>query len=518
MVGLRLSPGVRHSAVVACLAVFAVHAPSAHAVDPGWYFGIEGFYSSLKDAEGPFQSVEVSPAGDPDCVLLPPAIPIPFIPCLVPGTPGTDVTTTRTGTNEITFKDGFGGGFSFGYMFEGGLRPEFSLHYSENDIETLTRNETGQPSLTTRPNDSLNAFSLLANAWYDFDLGTVIPYLGGGIGFQRTTYQSDASKLKSTDFSYQAGAGLGFWLAPRTILSLDYRYTVADKPRFESDRENFVQTEYEAHRAGLSLKYLFSEGAVHDSDGDGVPDRKDKCPNTPKGVQVYSDGCPLDLDGDGVPDYLDKCPGTPAGTQVNEAGCALTDVDNDGVPDQQDRCPGTPPGVPVGADGCPLDSDGDGIPDYLDECPNSPAGAKVLPNGCALKGDCRKPRPGEEVDENGCAVEQRFVLRGVKFEFDSDRLLPESKEILNDVAETLKSYDDIGVEVEGHTDDIGTDAYNLGLAERRSNAVKTYLVGRGIPASRMTPVGYGETRPLASNDTEDGREENRRVEFRVSED
>ncbi|HEY0974353.1 MAG TPA: OmpA family protein, partial [Solimonas sp.] len=257
------------------------------------------------------------------------------------------------------------------------------------------------------------------------------------------------------------------------------------------------------------------DGCEIDSDGDGVPDSRDRCPDTPPGVKVDTVGCPLDSDGDGVPDYLDKCPNTPRGVIVTPDGCPAADQDGDGIPDYLDKCPGTPPGVPVGADGCPLDSDGDGIPDYLDECPNSPPGAKVLPNGCALEGDCRKPRPGEQVDANGCALDKNFVLRGVKFEFDSDRLTEPAKTILNEVAGTLQAYPNIDVELEGHTDDVGSDSYNLGLSERRANAVKTYLVGRGIGAGRMTPVGYGESRPIDTNATEAGREENRRVELKV---
>ncbi|WP_162932404.1 OmpA family protein [Solimonas sp. K1W22B-7] len=334
--------------------------------------------------------------------------------------------------------------------------------------------------------------------------------------------------------------------------------------------------EYKAQTVGLNLRYAFGGNAT-DSDGDGVPDRKDKCPNTPKGVTVYSDGCPVDTDGDGVPDYLDKCPGTPKGTAVDAKGCPAdsdgdgipdsldkcpgtprgvmvgpdgcpidsdgdgipdaydkcpntpkgvivgpdgcpaADADGDGVPDFMDKCPQTPKGVAVGPDGCPLDSDGDGIPDYLDECPRSPPGAKVLPNGCALTGDCRKPRPGEAVDANGCALDKNFILRGVKFEFDSDRLTEPAKLILNEVAETLKAYPTIKVDLEGHTDNVGTDNYNLGLSERRANTVKVYLASRSIEAPRMNPVGYGETRPIDTNDTEEGREENRRVELKVIE-
>ena len=141
----------------------------------------------------------------------------------------------------------------------------------------------------------------------------------------------------------------------------------------------------------------------------------------------------------------------------------------------------------------------------------------MLPDGCALEGDCRTPRPGEAVDDNGCALDKRFILKGVKFEFDSDRLTEPSKDILNDVADTLAFYPKISVEVAGHTDNVGTDAYNLGLSERRSNAVKRYLVGRGIQGERLRPLGYGETAPIETNDSEQGREENRRVEFKVIE-
>ncbi len=239
-------------------------------------------------------------------------------------------------------------------------------------------------------------------------------------------------------------------------------------------------------------------------------------------VETAKDGAEVvamdstDGDNDGVPDVSDQCPDTPAGAIVDENGCE-NDADQDGVVDRLDQCPDTPAGTTVNAQGCAVDADGDGVPDDIDECPNTPAGAKVLQNGCALVGDCRLPRAGEQIDENGCAVEQTFVLKGVKFEFDSDRLTPEALEILNSVAETLNAYAGIAVEIEGHTDNIGSDAYNQGLSERRANAVKRYLSSHGVDANRMTPVGYGESRPIAVNDSEDGREENRRVELRVVE-
>ena len=184
-------------------------------------------------------------------------------------------------------------------------------------------------------------------------------------------------------------------------------------------------------------------------------------------------------------------------------------------------CPNKPADMPadaaVGPDGCPLDTDGDGVPDYLDECPHTPAGAKVLANGCALAGDCRTPKAGEAVDENGCAANKAFVLKGVNFEFDSDRLTADAKDILNGVGETLKSYADLKIEVAGHTDDVGTEAYNLGLSERRANSVKTYLGSRGVDVSRLTPVGYGKTKPLVEGTSDEDRAKNRRVELKVKE-
>jgi len=258
------------------------------------------------------------------------------------------------------------------------------------------------------------------------------------------------------------------------------------------------------------------DGCPADSDGDGVLDVNDKCPGTPRGIKVDVFGCPLDSDGDGVPDYLDKCPNTPAGVKVDDRGCPFTDADGDGVPDYLDKCPDSPKGIPVGKDGCPLDSDGDGIPDYLDDCPNTPPGLKVLPNGCALVGDCRRPRPGEAVDAKGCALDKRFILRGVKFEFDSDRLTKPSEKILVEVAETLKSYPTVKVDVEGHTDDVGSDAYNQSLSERRANVVKKFLADRGAVGTNLKPIGFGESVPIDTNATEAGRDNNRRVEFKVT--
>ena len=199
---------------------------------------------------------------------------------------------------------------------------------------------------------------------------------------------------------------------------------------------------------------------VMDSDGDGVPDDRDQCPNTPAGVAVDAVGCPLDTDGDGVPDYMDQCPGTPAGVEGN-------------------------------AQGCPLDSDGDGVPDYQDQCPDTPAGAEVNSLGCV----------------------EDLVLRDVNFEFDSAQLTPSAEAILDGVSEKLMTNDQLRIRLEGHTDSVGPAAYNKELSQRRADSVKSYLVNKGFSADNITTIGYGEEQPVASNDTAEGRAQNRRVEL-----
>ncbi len=196
-----------------------------------------------------------------------------------------------------------------------------------------------------------------------------------------------------------------------------------------------------------------------DSDGDGVPDNLDKCPNTPAGVAVDKNGCPLDSDGDGVPDYLDKCPDTPAGVQVDK-------------------------------NGCPLDSDGDGVPDYKDRCPDTPKGATVNEFGC-------------------------WSIQGITFEYNKSNVLPEFYGLLDQNARVLQMNPSMKILIEGYTDSVGSEAYNQALSERRAEAVKQYFVSKGIDASRIQIKGRGESNPIASNETPEGRAKNRRIEIKI---
>jgi len=264
--------------------------------------------------------------------------------------------------------------------------------------------------------------------------------------------------------------------------------------------------------------------ASKDSDGDGVPDDKDRCPGTPAGARVDAQGCELDSDGDGVVDRLDKCPGTSRGARVDAQGCEL-DSDGDGVVDRLDRCPNTPAGARVDAQGCELDSDGDGVVDRLDRCLGTPAGARVDAQGCEPDSDgdgvvdrldqCPNTPRGDKVDARGCTLASTIQLKGVNFDNDSAAIRADARAILDEAAATLKRYPQIRVEVAGHTDSQADDAYNQALSQRRAQAVVDYFMQQGIEAGRLTAKGYGEAQPIADNATAEGRAGNRRVELRI---
>lgn len=180
------------------------------------------------------------------------------------------------------------------------------------------------------------------------------------------------------------------------------------------------------------------------------------------------------------------------------------DGDGDGVPDDKDRCPDTPRGAKVDDFGCPLDSDGDGVPDYLDKCPGTTKGIKVDADGCPIPVATKSA----EVTEAGT-----WIYKGVQFEINKAELKPSSYPVLDEIAAGLKSQPTIKVEIQGHTDNTGKAAYNQMLSERRAQSVERYLVGKGIAPERLISVGYGLTRPIATNKTADGRAHNRRVEL-----
>ena len=241
-----------------------------------------------------------------------------------------------------------------------------------------------------------------------------------------------------------------------------------------------------------------------DDDHDGIYNNKDRCPETPQGVDVDMNGCPVDSDGDGVADYLDKCPQTPQGVDVDMNGCPA-DSDGDGIANYLDKCPGTSQGVVVDMNGCPVDADGDGVPNYRDACPNTPTGEVVDTNGCPIP----KATQSAQVTEAGT-----WLYEDIKFDSGSANIKSGSYPVLAEIAGVLKQNPNLKVEIQGHTDSAGRLALNNKLSSDRANAVMEYLIDKGVNPTQLTSAGYGPTRPLVSNDTSDGRARNRRVELK----
>jgi outer membrane protein OmpA-like peptidoglycan-associated protein len=240
-----------------------------------------------------------------------------------------------------------------------------------------------------------------------------------------------------------------------------------------------------------------------DTDGDGIPDAEDACPTQagPRETQ----GCPQskDTDGDGIPDDIDRCPLDPEDKDgfQDEDGCPDPDDDGDGIVDKVDACPNTP--GPIENRGCPvLDRDGDGVPDAEDKCPTE-AGPREA-------GGCPRKYTLVEVKKDRIDIKQQVHFATAKF-----RVLPDSYPLLDQVVEVLRDYPKMRISIEGHTDSVGGEAMNMKLSRARAEAVLQYLVSRGVSPQRLESVGFGPTKPIASNRTAQGRALNRRTEFRI---
>ena len=279
-------------------------------------------------------------------------------------------------------------------------------------------------------------------------------------------------------------------------------------------------------RADSPLLIALRVRKAKDTDGDGVDDREDECPDTPVQASVDTRGCPTDQDQDGVFDGIDQCAETARGATVDAAGCPR-DSDADGLLDGLDMCPDTDPRALVNADGCPYDSDGDGLLEGIDQCPATPMGAVVDERGCRVDTDgdgvadgldkCPDTSLEAEADESGCSRVQRgeIALPTIRFGLGSAKLAPGSSPALNEVAKILRQNSNVTVEIGGHTDNEGPARLNRKISLNRAEEVKQYLAARGVPSAQMLTKGYGEVHPIASNRHADGRAQNRRIEFKV---
>ncbi|MHC5354466.1 OmpA family protein [Myroides sp. LJL115] len=307
------------------------------------------------------------------------------------------------------------------------------------------------------------------------------------------------------------GLGFNFWFSPSVAFTIQSTY----KHSYDDSRVPDVGVaSHMQHFAGLRFQFgakdrdgdgvldkydecpdefgLASLNGCPDRDGDGVPDHLDECPDE-FGLASLN-GCP-DRDGDGIPDHLDECPDVPGLAQFN--GCP--DTDGDGIPDNLDECPEVP--GPAENKGCPWpDTDGDGIPDYLDECPDVAGPASN--NGCPEI----KEEHVKQLNEYGKTI----LFNTGKYTFQNS-----SYAVLDNIAKIMQEYPTSKFHIAGYTDSTGNDKINIPLSDNRANAVKVYLIEKGIDASRLTSKGYGSQDPIASNKTVTGRELNRRVEIQL---
>jgi outer membrane protein OmpA-like peptidoglycan-associated protein len=341
----------------------------------------------------------------------------------------------------------------------------------------------------------------------------VIPFalIGGG----RMGIQSDASGNDS-DPELHFGGGLKINLDRRVALRVDVRDNIT-KQRPETDTAHHIEA-----LLGLSLVFGRPAPRPEDHDGDGVVDLQDTCP-LEQGPPP--DGCPIrDRDGDGFPDPKDECP-LEAG--VAPAGCPVRDADRDTVPDATDEChdvAGIPP------TGCP-DKDGDGVLDRDDQCADVPG---LAPHGCPPDSDGdglvdnkdRCPNEAETKngfeDDDGCPDQipdlvKKFtgVIPGIEFETGKADVRMTSAPVLQAAASVLTQYPTLKVMITGHTDNVGNHDANVELSRRRAESVKGFMIKQGVAPERIETRGEGPDAPIATNNTKQGRQANRRIEFQI---
>lgn len=361
------------------------------------------------------------------------------------------------------------------HVFEGDQRTDNSISYGLAMGYNLTKNWGFEFDFTYTPTETtpktgqrgmdVDVWTGSLNALYHLNPdGPFVPYLTAGFG--GTVVDSDNHGVFSDgddddgDFILNAGAGFKYFFTQDLALRVDARY-VAD---LHSDR-SFDQapgSDDPDHNmitmAGLTWQF-------------GGP------PPAP--------APPVDSDMDGVPDVRDKCPGTPLGTAVDAVGCPPAPPKP--APVVEKPAPAPPPPAP---NPCAADDDGDGVDNCRDKCPGTEKGIMVDEFGCPLK----------------------FTLY-VEFDFDKAEIRPQYHNKLKEAADFINKYPNTKFLLAGHTDSKGTDKYNQGLSERRAASVKKYLVEKfGIGAQLLYPRGYGESRPIADNATDEGRQKNRRVE------
>ena len=368
--------------------------------------------------------------------------------------------------------------------------------------------------------DNLDYFNLSLGVDYSLagplNLNKIEPTFGVGAGYTwleegpfNSNGNGDSNEVNSTG-SFNTSLGLTYWANDYIGLSLKTTYNYV-----MPDNTDLVQQHFR-HSLGLTVRFGGS-----DTDGDGIQDKKDACPDVP-GLEAFN-GCP-DTDGDGIQDSEDSCPD--AAGLAEFKGCP--DTDGDGVSDNNDRCPNVA-GLSDMA-GCP-DTDGDGITDMRDGCPSEagPRGNRGCPwpdsdgDSVADKDD-KCPNEVGTVANDGCpetpSEDVQATLasyaKTINFDYGKTSIKEEANKTLQAIVEILVQYPNANFVVEGHTDSVGSTAFNQKLSEQRAAVIVDFLTSNGVDASRLSSVGFGETSPVSSNDTKEGMAQNRRVEVKLA--
>ncbi len=330
---------------------------------------------------------------------------------------------------------------------------------------------------------------------------SIIPYAFAGLG-------STIRDFDLVNFQIPFGLGLNVRVGKAIVINFQAEYRL----ELSSNSDNL--------HYGIGIGYMIGEDEPEeqipaDTDGDGVFDKDDDCPQAAGSAEF--NGCP-DTDKDGIPDKDDECP-LEEGPRSNN-GCPILDIDNDGFLNDVDECPNTPgtiagcpdtdgDGIMDSEDDCPYaagearfngcpDTDGDGIIDLDDKCPDSPAPSS--PDGCPT------------INEEDKAVLD-YALQAIQFETGKAVLKQESFPVLDQVIGVLNRYPDYRLEIIGHTDDVGGSNSNLILSQKRAKSCYTYILSKGVADERVGYGASGENNPIVPNDTKENRALNRRVEF-----
>lgn len=333
---------------------------------------------------------------------------------------------------------------------------------------------------------------------------------------------NNAGQYRVINFGANALAGIEFG---RVFITANYGRGLNDFYQAK-DYDGSFKHQTIGGTLGIFLgKEIKPEPKIKDQDKDGIPDDKDLCP-TEAGPAV-TDGCP-DRDADGIADKNDLCPDV-AGTLANK-GCPVTDSDNDKVNDSEDKCPDVP-GL-ARYNGCPIpDTDGDGVNDEDDKCPNVIGYGRY--EGCPVPDtdgdgvndeDDKCPAVKGLKEKNGCPAEVKqeiiekvnYAAKRIQFRYTKADLLPASFTVLNEVVDILKNNPELNLSIEGHTSTDGIYEANMILSQERANNVRSYLISKGIDATRLAAKGFGPTQPLTNGKTEAEKAKNRRVELKLS--